>query len=55
MVGSDIQPQCLQSYIDIDKLEKEYVLTSAEYLLSTRNVKWTFNGNMFESSTLSYV
>lgn len=44
LVGSDIQPQCLQSYIDIDKLEKEYVLTSAEYLLSTRNVKWTFNG-----------
>lgn len=44
LVGNDIQPQCLQSYIDIDKLEKEYVLTSAEYLLSTRNVKWTFNG-----------
>lgn len=44
LVGSDIQPQCLQSYIDIDKLEKEYVLTSAEYLLSTRNVEWTFNG-----------
>lgn len=44
--GNDIQPQRLHSYIDIQKLEKEFVLTSAEYLLSMENVKWTFNGNL---------
>lgn len=30
--------------MDIEKLENEYVLTSAEYLLSMANVKWTFTG-----------
>ncbi|XP_031284855.1 nuclear pore complex protein NUP160 isoform X3 [Pistacia vera] len=44
LAGNDIQPQRLHSYIDIQKLEKEFVLTSAEYLLSVENVKWTFNG-----------
>ncbi|OMO76186.1 Suppressor of auxin resistance [Corchorus capsularis] len=42
--GNDVQAQRLQSYIDIQKLEYEYVLTSAEYLLSLANVKWTYSG-----------
>ncbi|KAJ7972354.1 Nuclear pore complex protein [Quillaja saponaria] len=41
---SDAQPQCWQSSIDLEKLENEFVLTSAEYLLSLANVKWTFSG-----------
>lgn len=44
LTGSDVQAQRLQFYIDVEKLEKEFVLTSAEYLLSLANVKWTFTG-----------
>ncbi|KAG9144646.1 hypothetical protein Leryth_020942 [Lithospermum erythrorhizon] len=33
------------SYIDIEKLENEYVLASAEYLLSLANAKWNSTGN----------
>ncbi|KAI7734640.1 hypothetical protein M8C21_024531, partial [Ambrosia artemisiifolia] len=32
------------SCMDIEKLEKEFVLTSAEYLLSLANVRWTYDG-----------
>ncbi|XP_027365626.1 nuclear pore complex protein NUP160 [Abrus precatorius] len=38
------EPQDWQSSIDIEKLENEFVLTSAEYMLSLVNVKWTFSG-----------
>ncbi|KAK4566003.1 hypothetical protein RGQ29_002278 [Quercus rubra] len=41
-VCNDVQSQRWQSYIDIEKLENEFVLTSAEYFLSMANVKWTF-------------
>ena len=37
--------QRLQPYIDIEILENEFVLASAEYLLSLANVKWTNTGN----------
>ncbi|XVF26426.1 hypothetical protein REPUB_Repub14bG0015700 [Reevesia pubescens] len=42
--GNDVQAQRLQFCIDIEKLEYEFVLTSAEYLLSLKNVKWTYSG-----------
>ncbi|KAA8545346.1 hypothetical protein F0562_020130 [Nyssa sinensis] len=42
--GNDVQPQRVQYYVDVEKLENEFVLTSAEYLLSLANVKWTFTG-----------
>ncbi|XP_022716344.1 nuclear pore complex protein NUP160 isoform X2 [Durio zibethinus] len=42
--GNDVQAQRLQFCIDIEKLEYEFVLTSAEYLLSLANVKWTYSG-----------
>lgn len=42
--SNDVQPQRSQSYVDIEKLENEFVLTSAEYLLSLASVKWTFTG-----------
>ncbi|KAL3538416.1 hypothetical protein ACH5RR_001782 [Cinchona calisaya] len=38
-------PQNQQSYLEIEELENEYVITQAEYLLSLANVKWTFTGN----------
>lgn len=41
---NDAEPQKWQSTIDIEKLENEFVLTSAEYSLSLINVKWTFSG-----------
>ncbi|QCE06004.1 nuclear pore complex protein NUP160 [Vigna unguiculata] len=41
---NDAEPQGWQSSIDIEKLENEFVLTSAEYMLSLVNVKWTFSG-----------
>ncbi|KAJ9550716.1 hypothetical protein OSB04_014761 [Centaurea solstitialis] len=39
-----VSSQKLDSCIDIEKLENEFVLTSAEYLLSLANIKWTFTG-----------
>ncbi|XP_076919952.1 nuclear pore complex protein NUP160-like [Bidens hawaiensis] len=36
--------QKLDTCMDIEKLENEFVLTSAEYFLSLANVEWTFNG-----------
>ncbi|XP_061369060.1 nuclear pore complex protein NUP160 [Gastrolobium bilobum] len=41
---NDAEPKSWQSSIDIEKLENEFVLTSAEYMLSLVNVKWTFSG-----------
>lgn len=38
------EPQSWQSSIDIEKLEDEYALTLAEYMLSLANVKWAFSG-----------
>uniref|UniRef100_A0A5B7BIU5 Uncharacterized protein n=1 Tax=Davidia involucrata TaxID=16924 RepID=A0A5B7BIU5_DAVIN len=43
--GNDVLPQRVQCYVDVEKLENEFVLASAEYLLSLTNVKWTFTGN----------
>ncbi|CAJ1968564.1 unnamed protein product [Sphenostylis stenocarpa] len=43
-VDDDADPQAWESSIDIEKLENEFVLTSAEYMLSLVNVKWTFSG-----------
>lgn len=37
--------QTWKSSIDVDKLENEFVLTSAEYMLFLKNVKWTYTGN----------
>ncbi|GAB4847402.1 hypothetical protein Ancab_026460 [Ancistrocladus abbreviatus] len=40
-----VQPERQQSFVDIQKLEDEFVLTSAEYLLSLANMKWMRTGN----------
>lgn len=45
--GNDAQLQKPHNYVDVEKLENEFVLTEAEYLLSLANVKWTFTGNPF--------
>lgn len=42
--SNDAQLQKLYSYVDVEKLENEFVLTTAEYLLSLANVKWTYTG-----------
>ncbi|KAM1022891.1 hypothetical protein ACFX13_044511 [Malus domestica] len=42
--SDDGYPQTRKSYIDIEKLEDEFVLTSAEYLLSPAHVKSTPSG-----------
>ncbi|KAF2314379.1 hypothetical protein GH714_025859 [Hevea brasiliensis] len=44
LVGDDVRPQRLQFYIDVEKIENEIVLTSAECLLSLANVKWASTG-----------
>ncbi|PPD81238.1 hypothetical protein GOBAR_DD21811 [Gossypium barbadense] len=41
---NDVPSQRLQFCIDIEKLEYEIVLTSAEYQLSLANIKWTYSG-----------
>lgn len=50
--GGDVQPQRLRPYVDIGKLENEFVLTSAEYMLSLKNVKLTSSGTLKLSSEL---
>ncbi|KAF3614407.1 hypothetical protein FXO38_35698 [Capsicum annuum] len=40
--GNGAQSQRRRSYLDVGKLENEFILTSAEYLLSLANVTWTF-------------
>ena len=41
--GVDFQPEKWKG-IDIEKIENEFVLTSAEYLLSLAQVKMKFKG-----------
>ncbi|XP_050381591.1 nuclear pore complex protein NUP160 isoform X2 [Argentina anserina] len=41
---NDVDLQSWKFYIDIQKIENEFVLTSAEYLLSLAHVKWTNTG-----------
>ncbi|KAL6964533.1 hypothetical protein U1Q18_035585 [Sarracenia purpurea var. burkii] len=43
--GIDVHAQRSQSYVDVEKLDNEFVLTSAEYFLSLANINWTFTGN----------
>ncbi|KAK4339814.1 hypothetical protein RND71_041276 [Anisodus tanguticus] len=40
--GNGAQSQRQRSYLDVEKLENEFILTSAEYLLSLANVTWNF-------------
>ncbi|KAI4300319.1 hypothetical protein L6164_033710 [Bauhinia variegata] len=47
------ESQSRKSSIDIEKLENEFVLTLAEYLLSLANVKWTFTGKQSALSDLA--
>ncbi|XP_030553691.1 nuclear pore complex protein NUP160 isoform X1 [Rhodamnia argentea] len=49
--AKSIQPQ-YYSYLDIEKLEREFVMTSAEYLLSLSNVKWSYSGSPAAPSEL---
>ncbi|KAL3651476.1 hypothetical protein CASFOL_004478 [Castilleja foliolosa] len=48
----DALPPKLPLYLDAEKLEKEFILTSAEYLLSLANTKWSFTGIEKPSSDL---
>ncbi|KAG2320487.1 hypothetical protein Bca52824_013700 [Brassica carinata] len=38
------QPIGYQSCIDIEKIQNEFVFTTAEYLLSLKNFEWTYSG-----------
>lgn len=49
------QLQRPHSYIDIAKLEDEFVITSAEYLLSLANVEWTCSGTQNSLSDLVHL
>ncbi|XP_059313417.1 nuclear pore complex protein NUP160 [Lycium ferocissimum] len=40
--GNGAESQRQRSYLDVEKLENEFILTSAEHLLSLANVAWTF-------------
>ncbi|KAL8541895.1 hypothetical protein ACS0TY_002951 [Phlomoides rotata] len=44
-LSDDDLPQRPPSYLDVEKLEKEFLLTSAEHLLSLANIKWSSTGN----------
>ncbi|XP_054791802.1 nuclear pore complex protein NUP160-like isoform X2 [Prosopis cineraria] len=41
---NDTECQSWQSSVDLEKLDHEFVLTSAEYMLSLVNVKWIYTG-----------
>jgi hypothetical protein len=42
--GLDPKQQCLKHCVDLDELEKEYVITSAQYLLSLRDNTFKLSG-----------
>ncbi|XP_040373966.1 nuclear pore complex protein NUP160 isoform X2 [Rosa chinensis] len=42
--NNDVHPRSWKSFMDIQKIENEFVLTSAEHLLSLAHVKWTNTG-----------
>lgn len=46
--GINVQAQTQDSYIGIEKLEDEFVVTSAEYVLSLANVSWTRTGKSLD-------
>lgn len=50
--GNGTQSQRQRSYLDVEKLENEFILTSAEYLLSLANVSWTFASKLDAMSSL---
>lgn len=50
--GNGAQSHRQRSYLDVDKLENEFILTSAEYLLSLANVSWTFASKFDAMSSL---
>nr|DAD37335.1 TPA_asm: hypothetical protein HUJ06_007976 [Nelumbo nucifera] len=52
VTSNDVQSQKVQYNIDIEKLENEFVLTLAQYLLSCANAKSTFTGNQKLSSDI---
>lgn len=43
--GLDPEHQGSKYCVDLDALEKEYVITSAQYLLSLRDIKFKLAGN----------
>ncbi|KAF8378928.1 hypothetical protein HHK36_028353 [Tetracentron sinense] len=45
--SNDVQSRTVQYFINIEKLENEFLLTSAEHLLSLANVKSTFTGKSY--------
>lgn len=51
-VRSSDQPKGEQSCIDIEKLQNEFVFTTAEYLLSLKNFGWTYSGNLSPISSM---
>ncbi|KAI3923172.1 hypothetical protein MKW92_020270 [Papaver armeniacum] len=52
LADKNIKSSCPQHCIDIEKLEKEFVFTSAQYLLTLANMKLTFTGKQTISSEL---
>ncbi|KZV47381.1 hypothetical protein F511_07795 [Dorcoceras hygrometricum] len=50
--ADDSLPQKSQSYLDVEKLESEFVLTSVEYQLSLGNSNWTSTGHEKPSSEI---
>lgn len=47
VVNDDAQSLKHQVCVDIEKLENDFVLTSAEYLLILSNIKPPFTGNFY--------
>ncbi|KAI3983809.1 hypothetical protein MKX01_011517 [Papaver californicum] len=52
LADKNVKSSCPQHCIDIEKLEKEFVLTSAQYLLTLANMKLKFKGNQTIPSEL---
>lgn len=53
-VNSKDQPKGYQSCIDIEKIQNEFVFTTAEYLLSLKNCEWTYSGKLSPVSSMDY-
>ncbi|WZZ78582.1 hypothetical protein YC2023_099154 [Brassica napus] len=49
------QPKGDQSCIDLDKLQNEFVFTTAKYMLSLKNSRWTYSGKLLCGQNICFL
>ena len=52
---NNIEPKRDQSCIDLDKLQNEFVFTTAEYMLSLKNSRWAYSGKLLRGQNICFL